>query len=805
MLNSYLKIAWRNLFKYKGFTAINVLGLSLGLTTCFLIALYVLDAYSYDEFHHNGDYIYRVNADTKFAGEINRNSSSPYPLADILKDYPEVQNSTQIIPGHAFIKKNEEYIRESILFAGPELFEIFTLPMMHGNPATALKEPKTVVITESIARKYFNRTEVLGKTLRVIDSSVHIITGVIKDIPKQSHFTSGFFFSVSDHISSKGDNWLGNVDSRTYILIKKDADPRKIESYFPQILKTNMDPQLKKALNWNLADMERKGNYFRFSLIPLKEIHLESNRSGNLTATEDVLYLRIFALIGLLVLLIAAVNFINLSTACILNRGREVGVRKVLGSSKKGIIIQLLLETVIITIASAIIALFFGWCLLPLFNQLSSKELSVADVSLPQLLPVLIVIIAALSILAGLYPALYFSRLKPVHILKGKLTQTGNLGFRNMLVVFQFTVSIVLIAGTLIVYHQINYIKNRNLGYDRHQIVYFSNVFHLGKQAITFKNEIRKFPEVVNASLTANTATSKNRQENVLFTDATANTKNSYQSQFWEVDHEYLRTFKIKLAKGRDFSEHLSTDSTGIILNESAVRTLKLKDPLNKPVYSYRFVNNRLQYMKHPIVGVVKDFNISSLRNLVTPVALILGKNIDGLSVRIKSADVPNLISKIESTWKGFTSDHKLEYSFMDEDFDAIYRSEQRIGKLFIVFTFITILIACLGLFGLSAHSAEKRTKEIGVRKVLGASITNLVKLLSKDFLKPVLIAICIASPIAYLIMDRWLMDYAYRINIGAWMLLLAGGIAILIAVATVSFQAIKAAVANPVKSLRSE
>jgi putative ABC transport system permease protein len=813
MIRNYIKTAYRSLIKNKGFTLLNVLGLSLGLASCLLIILYVVDELSYDRYNTKSDRIYRVNEDLKL-GENNVNYAVCMPpLAQALKnDFPYVENTVRIKnAGSMHVKKGIANILETkIALADPSLFNVFTLPMINGSPATALSEPNSVVITESIAKKYFHGTsnsyrDVVGETLEFNDTW-YKVTGVIKDIPAQSHFNFDFFISMSSYTDSRSTEWLRS-DYNTYVLFKNAADHKKLEAALPAFLNKYSGEQMQAQLKMSMAAFEKGGSFFRLNLTPLTDIHLKSNRTRELGPNGTVQYVYIFSAIALFILLIACVNFMNLSTARSANRAREVGVRKVLGSARKHLITQFLTESIMVTFVAASIALFSAVVLLPAFNQLSGKELSISAQTLTWLVPALLFIVLFVGAMAGSYPAFYLSSFQPIDVLKGKLSAgfKGG-GLRNFLVVLQFSISIFLIIGTLVIYNQLNYIQNKNLGYNRNQVLIVQNAFELNNQAKVFKQEIKQLPGVINATLTGFLPTSNWKNTSIFFKDAAFDQKKALFPQTWEVDEDYIKTLDMKMALGRNFSSQMLTDSSGIIINESAAKFLGLNDPLNKPLYrsngGKQDISNSKEYH---IIGVVKDFNFSSLRDVISPVVLVLAHNTGALSIRINTKNLPALLSQIKEKWKALSPNVQMNFSFMDQDFDASYRTEQRVGKIFIVFTSLAIIIACLGLFGLAAYAAEQRTKEIGIRKILGASIASIAGMLSFDFIKLVFIAILISLPAGWFLMNKWLQDFAYRVNIQWWVFAVAGFGAIMIAFVTISFQSIKAALSNPVNSLRSE
>jgi putative ABC transport system permease protein len=808
MIRLYIKTAFRSLQKNKGFTAINVLGLALGLATCLLIVFYVVDELSYDKYNVNASRIYRVNEDLKLGDNRVQYAVCMAPLAQTLKnDFPDVENTVRLknIGGMHITKGTESILENSALFADPSVFDVFTLPVIYGDKKTALTEPNTVVITEDMARKYFGRLNVVGENL-IIDGNLQKpikITAVIKNIPEQSHFHADFLVSMASNPDSRSTEWLRS-DYNTYVLMHKDADYKKLEAQFPQFLRKYSGGQMQQELNMSYETFEKNGSFFRLNMIPLTDIHLHSNLTGELGINGSVQYVYIFSAIAIFILLIACVNFMNLSTARSANRAKEVGVRKVLGSARKYLIFQFISESTMVTMFAVIIALVISLLILPEFNNFAGKNISVNAHTLTWLLPSALVAIVVIGFLAGLYPAFFLSAFSPIQVLKGKIATGFKGGYlRSFLVVFQFSISIFLIIGTLVINNQLQYIQNRDLGYNRNQILIIQHAAELGDHAKTFKQEIKQLPGVANATLSGYLPTTSNRGTGIFYKEAVADPKKSIFPQIWSVDDDYIGTLAMKIKSGRNFSAQFPSDSNAIVINETAAKFLGFSDPVNKVVYRSSGGPNPT-YKPYTIIGMVKDFNFSSLRDNISPVVLQLNADNSNLSIKVNTANMPALLSQIEDKWKGFTPAH-FQYTFMDQDFDSMYRSEQRIGTIFISFTVLAIVIACLGLFGLAAYAAEQRTKEIGIRKVLGASVANISAMLSKDFIKLVCISIIIASPIGWYLMQKWLQDFAYRVNIQWWEIDVAGIAAILVALITISFQSIKAAVINPVKSLRSE
>lgn len=802
MIRNYIKTAIRSLRKNIGFTAINVLGLSVGLATCLLIVFYVVDELSYDKYNTKADRIYRVTTEGMLNGHHGKYATTEGPLEGALKDnFPEIEKVTRMIDKNGIavsaakfsIRKGNSNIQErKVVYTESSLFDVFTLPMVAGDPKHSLDQPHTAVITESAAQKYFGKTDAVGQVLTINDTSLYRVTGVIKDIPLQSHFNYDFFLSFSTLPESRWTGW-GYSGVHNYLLLRPGANIKSMESRIAQ-LEIKNSPASPKV--WTTG-----GNYLKAELTPLSDIHLRSDAELELAKGGSIQYVYIFSFIAVIILLIACVNFMNLSTARSSNRAKEVGVRKVLGSARNDLIAQFLTESILVTLVSAFIATAMAILLLPLFNQLSGKLLGFTLQSLTWLTPSLIVIVIVVGLLAGSYPALYLSGFRPIEVLKGKLSAGFTSSYlRSSLVVFQFGISIMLIICTLVIYNQLNYIHNKNLGFNRDQVLVVKNTNVLGKQAGSLKRELKQMPGVVDATMSLYQPTGDDRLKTGLFPDRVIDVKKDILSEFWSVDEDYLNTMGLKLVSGRNFSKRLASDTSAVIVNETFVEKFGQKDPLNKFIYR----NSGIEQQFH-IVGVVKNFNFESLKDKISPLVLVYSPDNGAISVKVKTADLLGLMSKIEDKWKQFSPNQQFSYSFMDQDFDATYRTEKRLGTLLMSFSTLAILIACLGLFGLAAYAAEQRNKEIGIRKVLGASVSGIVSMLSMDFIKLVLISILIASPLAWYFMDKWLQSFAYRTELHWWILAIAGTVAILIAFVTISFQSIKAALANPVESLRSE
>jgi putative ABC transport system permease protein len=810
MLKNYLKIAWRNLWKNKTFSVINIAGLAVGLACFILIALYVTDEISYDRYNTKADRIYRINSDIRFGGTDLKLAVCSDPMgATLKKDYPQVEQYTRIYAssGSKLIKKGDVFINEDrVAHADSTFFDVFTLPAVSGNTQTALNEPNTVVITESSARKYFNTVDAVGKTLETNDnnSTVYKVTAVIKDVPRNSHFNFDFIFSM-DNVDYGFGNYLSH-NFQSYIVLQPGTDYKAFEKNFPRVIDRYILPQAKQFMQINsMEEFAKTGNKLEYSLMPVTDIHLRSDRFPELGINGSIQYVYIFSAVAIFILLLACVNFMNLSTARSSNRAKEVGIRKVLGTEKKSLISQFLTESTLMVFIGLLLAVVLVWMFVGYFNNISGKSLSIATLFQPGYLLFLLLLPVVVGAMAGVYPAFFLSSFKPIAVLKGKMNKGFSRNyFRSSLVVFQFFTSIVLIIGTIVVFRQLSYIQNKKIGFNKDQVLIINGTGALGTNRDAFKNEVAKMSGVKASSFAGYLpVSSSSRSDNTFSTEAVMNEKNGFNMQVWNIDYDYITVMGMEMLKGRNFSPDFGGDSSGLIINEATAKVIGYDDPIGKKLYSSD--GNAGNNIVYTIVGVVKNFNYESLRQNIGPLCFRLGNNKWATAFKVSTTDVRSLINNIENKWKAMAPGMPFSYQFLDEAFDNMYRAEQRVGKVALSFAVLAIFIACLGLFGLATYMAEQRTKEIGVRKVLGASVSNIVSMLSRDFAKLVLIAAVAAFPVAWWAMNKWLQDFAYRINIGWWIFIAAGVITLLIALLTVIFQAIKAAVANPVKSLRTE
>jgi len=813
MFKNYLKIAARNLLKHKAYSLINVLGLAIGMACCILILLYVQNELSYDRHHQNAERIYRVASDHKFGGTNFHMAVSPAPMAEALvRDFPEVESAARFRGYGSFLIKKEggqNFKEERVIFADNAIFDIFTAPLFAGDTKAALTAPNTVVISRATAKKYFDEANPVGQSLLFDNTGVFKITGVFEDMPDNGHFHFDFIASLTSMEESRNNLWVSN-NFRTYLLLKGGGKPAALEAKFPEMVRKYAGPQAQEFLGTSFDELVKQGNQIRFYLQPLQDIHLYSDLGVEFEPNGSIKYVYIFSAIAFFILLIACINFMNLATARSANRAREVGIRKVVGSYRRQLIGQFLSESVFLSVIAMILALVLVELVLPTFNRLAEKNLQTFYLGNWALPAALLGITLLVGIVAGSYPAFVLSAFRPVSVLKGALQAGARASrLRSALVVFQFAASVILIVGTIIIKNQLHYIQNKNLGFNKEQVIVLHDAYALQEKLEAFKNEVMRNPNMISATVSGYLPVSSNRSDTGFWPEGQRAGDNPVSMQIWSTDYGYIETMGMAIVAGRNFSETFGADSSAIILNQKAAKMFGFDDPLGKKIYTWAFTPgqgiDRDRTIPYTVIGVVKDFHFASLKSNIGALGLRLGRSRGLVSFRFKVQEVAALIAFLENKWKEFAPDQPFAYSFLDERFSNMYRAEQKVGDVFSVFAGLAIFTACLGLFGLASFMAEQRTKEVGIRKVLGATTVNVTALLSKDFIKLVLVANLIAWPVAWYAMNRWLQDFAYRINISWWVFALAGGLALLIALLTVSTQAIKAALANPVEALRYE
>ncbi len=793
MIRNYIKIAFRNLWRHKSFSLINIIGLAVGMTAFLLIFMYVTFELSYDKFHTKADQVYRLNVDLKSANDIMKTSWSSAPMGPAIKaDFPEVLESTRFFPASMLVKANDQLFQEKrIDFAEPSLFDVFSFPLLKGDPKTALKDPYKVILTESTAKKYFGNADPMGKALMMDNKNLVTVTGVAKDVPENSQFKFDILYSAStlEKLNPGALEQWGNFGSYTFLLLSKGTDPKSLESKFPAFLRKH------------ISESDRKGGEdYALFLKPLRDVYMDP-RGGFEQGSLSNIY--IFSIVALFILLIAAINFINLTTARATERAKEVGVRKVIGAARSQLTLQFLGESIILCLIAFVFAVLLVTLMLPMFNQLSGKIIS-QDIAENGYLFILLLISLFIGLSAGIYPALALSGFKPVVILKGRFSSSskGTL-LRKGLVVFQFTISIVLIVGTLVVYNQLNYMRNQPLGFDQNQMltIDFGNDDGVIKNYETIKNEFKAIPNVLSVAISHGLPGGGGANAHSAF----ENRQGAMQPlniNMYDVDYDFIPVYGMKVIAGRTFSTDFATDSTkATVINEATVKILGYTSPNDA-------IGKKFQQWgrEGTIIGVVKDFHYRSLQENVDPLNMRINpSNARIFTLKIASKGIPATIAAVENKWKVLIPQRPFNYVFVDDNFNKQYSTEDRFGKLFMYFAVLAIFISCLGLLGLASYSTLQRTREIGIRKVLGASIPGIVNMLSKEFLQLVLIAALIAFPLSWYGTHIWLKGYAYKVNVGWMVFAVAGLLAFTIAILTVSFQAIKASLANPVKSLRSE
>ena len=807
MLRNYLKIALRNLVRNKVYSFINVFGLAIGIATCLVISLFVVDELSFDRFHAKADQIVRVTFGGVMSGEVMKEAGVMAPVAQSLKnDFPEVLEATRMqqkIENFKIIYKGKTFKENKMAAVDANFFQVFTLPFLKGDVKTALVEPNTLVITEETARRYFGNEDPIGKTLFFKNAnSYKKVTGVIAEIPANSHFHFGIFSSMADVPEAKSTSYMSGT-FYTYLVLPAGYDYRKLQAKLPLFVEKHMSDELKLSLGMTLKEFRKKGNDIGLNLQPLTDIHLRSDFTNNIEAGGNIRYVYIFGAIALFMLLIACINFMNLSTASASKRAKEVGIRKVLGSFQTDLIGQFLFESILLASIALLLALGLVQLLLPVFNGLADKNLSLPFASNPLLLAGLLAFGILVGILAGSYPAFFLSSFKPVAILKSRFTTSRkSIGLRSGLVVFQFFISIFLIVGTVVVSRQLAYIQNKRLGFEKEQILVVRNTDALGSREQVWKDKLLQDRRVVNVSNSGFLPVGSS-YENRISTFPDGNSTQIRRTQVYQIDDRYIPTIGMKILAGRNFSKNFPTDSAGVIVNEAMAKLFGWgKNAVGHKVNYFK--DNKGGTAQATVIGIVKDFHYKSLHEEIAPLMMVLSST-PGLIIKVKPTDVSGLLASLKTEWKTFNVEEPFSYSFLDEDFDKTYVAERKTSTILGIFAGLTIFIACLGLFGLATFTADQRTKEIGIRKVLGASAGQIVGLLSKDFMKLILIACAFAFPLSWYAMHQWLQDYAYRIDMGWWIFIASGILALAIALLTVSFQAVKAALANPVESLRSD
>ena len=800
MFQNYFKVALRNILKHKFYSILNISGLAFGLTACFLIGLYIFDELSFDKFHKDSENIYCVALHGKIGGQEIYTSSSCPPLSqEMVNEIPGVEQAIRVNRWRNVVMKYEDkaFTETKALLVDSNFFEFFSFKLIEGDAKTALKEPNTMVITRESAVRYFGNQSAIGQLITVgNDNKAFKVTGVAEEAPANSQIQYDMLLSAESDEDMKSNGWTNN-GLYTYFRKNPNTTIESINLKLRAFVEEHVAPELEQGFGVSFKEFEKQGGVYAYYSYSLASSHLyQPQLNDGISPRSDAKYVYIMGAVGLFILVIACINFMNLSTARSASRAKEVGLRKTLGSVRSKLVIQFLSESFVYTFVSTALALVAVYLLLPAFSLLSAKELVFNTLLSPVMLSGMIAIFLIVSLLAGSYPAFYLTSFNPVDVLKGKVKSgMKSKGVRSALVVVQFTISITLIISTMIVYNQLSYLQEKNIGLDKQNVLILRNTRRLATNMDAFKESLTNqtgllasytnnvFPGVSNTTVFRTAGTDQDR---ILGT--------------YYADYDHLDVLKIKLAEGRFFSKDFPSDSTACLINEAAMKELGWTDPLNKKLVNY---NGDKPYDMQ-VIGLVQDFNFESFKSKIRPLVIQLTKNANNILIRYEGP-AKEAVAKVEAEWKKTAANEPFEYAFLDQNFDELFREEQKLGQLFTVMTGIAIFVACLGLLGLASFTAEQRTKEIGIRKVMGATVSSVSTLLSKEFMVLVGISFVVAAGLAWYAMDSWLSTFAYRIELGVGVFLIGGLIAASIAWLTVSFHFIKAARSNPSDSLRYE
>lgn len=805
MVKNNIKMAYRSMVRQKFYSFLNLTGLAIGMAACIFIAIFVKDELSFDKHFEDSDRIFRIAANLKFGDNVFNLSFAPDPMAKTVKEeFPEVEeaartrgNSTQLI------SYNNNYIRQDhITWADQEFFSIFSLPLLRGDRNHLLDEPNTAVLTETTAKKIFGEEDPLNKIIRVNDELNIKVTGVIADIPDNTHFDYNMFITMLNRADARQNIWLSN-NFTTYLKLNSKEAKAVVDGRFPAFLERHFADQVKQMMGVDIKDALASGNLAAtYFLQPVEDIYLHSNMDYEIRSGGSIENVYLFSIIGFFILLIACINFMNMATAKASIRAKEVGVRKVLGSLKRQLINQFLTESILNSLLSAIAAIAIVTLLLPYFNQLTNKEIVNPIFSLNGLWPYLAMATLIVGLLAGIYPAFVLSSFLPSKVLKGEVTQGKRAGWmRNVLVVVQFSTSIFLIIGSAFIYSQLDYLQHKELGFNKDQILVINETQLLGDQIQVFKTELERSAVIESATISDFIPATNTYNDSPFLSETATTTDEAVSLQIWYVDEDYAKTYDLKMADGRFFSKEFGSDSMAMVLNETAIKRFGyLENPVGRKIKSVMENGNT-----YTIVGVAKDFHFRSMTEEIQPQVFFLGNSTGSVSVKFKANMTSDVLAASESIWGKFSGGKPFEYDFLDDIFASSFRDQVRLKTIFSVFAGLAISIACLGLFGLAAYVTEQRKKEIGIRKVLGASMTTLLGLLFRNFTVLILVSSIIAIPLAWLYMDGWLADFPFRIALNPFIFIVSAIGTLLIALLTVGYQSMRAARRNPVENLRCE
>lgn len=802
MLLNYFRVAFRIMIRQKVYAFINIIGLSVGIAASLLILLYIADELSFDKFQKDVHRTYRIGFSGRLQGSEMQSAITSPALAEAMqREIPEVEEVIRFGLWRTMPMSFEDkhFTENHFLVADSNFFNFFSFPLVQGDPNTVLTGTNKIVITESVARKFFGDENPVGKTLlRGSNNIACEVTGVAANPPINSHITFDVVLSGESWPDYGSTQWTNN-SVYTYFKAVEGSNVENVKSKLDDMIERYMGSELEKFIGMTFQEFRQQGNELGMFLQPITDIHLKSDLSDEILPNGNIKYLYVFGAIATFIILIACINFMNLATARSANRAKEVGVRKTAGAMRRRLIIQFLSESILYSVFSTVCAIIIILICLEPFNILSGKSLTTQALFTPTSIGLLVVFALIIGLLAGSYPAFYLTAFKPTDVLKGKI-RAGfrNSGLRNALVVFQFMISIALIFGSIVVYQQLKYMQEKNLGFDKENVVSLLHTLSLGNNARAFKSELATHPEFI-ASSYANRL-----PPNIDWTSAfrKGGSEQDFLLAVYRVDHDHLETMGFSMAQGRFYSKEFPSDTLAIILNESAFNAMGFSNLEEAEVISYNYE----QPTTLKVIGVVRDFNFESLRSTVRPMAILLGEEPNyEMAIRLSPGNTQNQIQLLEDIWKKYSPGSAFQYSFLDQNFDSLFRSEQRLSVIVVVFTGLAIGIACLGLFGLAAFTAEQRAREISIRKVMGATVTQVIVLLSKDFSMLIVIAFAIAMPLGWYFAEAWLQEFANRIDISIWMVAISGIISLVVAALTISYQALTAAKENPVKAMRGD
>ena len=807
MISNYVKIAWRTMLRNKLYTSLNVIGLAIGILSASLIYLYVSHELSYERFHKDSDHLFRIDIQAKLGEKEINSAQVPAPAGPYyLSQRSEILDACRFKSnGRSIIQIGEKAFTEPIsIFADSSVFTFFNFPLIAGDPVTALAEPNTAVISETLANKYFGSNPAMDKMFKLDNDKLYRISGIMKDLPSNTTIQSNLFLSMASDEDSKLPNW-GSMNYSTFIRTRPGTDVSALQSSITDLFIKNFGEVLRKYLNTTWEDFVLKGNYARLSLMPLKNIHLYSEADDELSPGGNIRYIYIFSIVGLLILALACINFINLTTARAAKRAKEVGIRKVSGAKTSSLISHFMGDGLLSSALAWILALVTTILLLPFFNQLAGKSFGISDLISPLYLTITILIAALTGFLSGIYPAYFISTFNPIQALKEKrMMSQGKSLLRNGLVVFQFFITAVLLMSSLIIKNQLHFIQHKKLGFEKDQVLVVQDAYLLKNNADVFKQKLLGLPSIMNVSFSNQSPINLDNNNTSIINVRVPSTENTILADNFFVDEDYIKTLGLKLVAGRELSRGNVSDSSAVVINQTLARQMGY-DYTKNELREIMLPGDEVDFKVYTVVAVVEDYHTGSLHKKINPIVLFPRPYKNYTNIRFKTDNVKGMVTSVQEIWQALAPGQPFSYTFLDDRFAGFYIADQRVSKIISVFTGITVLIACIGLFGLITFIAEQKVKEIGIRKVLGAGVFSVTQMLSLTFIKLIVLAVVPAIPIAYLLMNKWLKSFEYRTAVQVWIFFAVIFLLLFISVITIGGQAIRAAMANPVKSLRTE